>query len=331
MVRPVGAVVATPNQDKKDKDLDVLVRYFAEADAIHREAWWVLNNQRPPMGKSPFGKVQRALLASQNIKLSNKSLFNCDRYLVRKAPQGKVPYPQRYEIEEKCSDRLAGKKIAELDVPRENEVIVFFISENLEEILGLGAAVLNLRLECHLRGDSQGHLLKLKCKDWAQERSKEQMIRLNVYDYEKTGQDLIKLRGKVYEHLMDIRKIEADVPLKGKIQVTETELYPAQVEPTPTPTPTPAPTPKAKIPVATPTPAEDSEEALEPETQAPESILPEGVSSEITPLDLPPPRQQDTDSDVMMEEQMQVPTDAQGNPLVPPPRQQPDAGGVYGR
>ena len=142
----------------------------------------------------------------------------------------------------------------------EYEVVVYFISENLEEILGLGAAILNLRLECRLRGDSQGHLLKLKCKDWAQERNKEQMIRLQVYDYEKTGQDLIKLRGKVYENLTDIRKIEADVPLKGKIHVTETELYPSQPVATPTPTPQPTPTPKTKpSPVAAPTPAEEEE------------------------------------------------------------------------
>ncbi|MGE9744534.1 hypothetical protein [Bdellovibrio bacteriovorus] len=249
--------VLTPKAEDsapRDKSLDVLVRYLAEADGIHREAWWVLTAARPPISKSPFGKVQRALLASQNIKLTNKSMFRCDRYLVKRDVLGLLGYPQKGEVFEKCSDKADAKRIASFDVPKEGELNLIFYPENLQEVLGLGAGILNRQIHCSLKGKEK--LESLNCKDWAQDRTKEQMIRLDVYDYQKSGKNLIKLRGKVYENLTDVRKIEADVPMEGKITVTETELYAPEeppVAPAPAPGATPAPgAPKAGGPVPMP-------------------------------------------------------------------------------
>ncbi|WP_374028344.1 hypothetical protein ACES2J_08445 [Bdellovibrio bacteriovorus] len=262
--------VLTPKAEDsapRDKSLDVLVRYLAEADGIHREAWWVLTAARPPISKSPFGKVQRALLASQNIKLTNKSMFRCDRYLVKRDVLGLLGYPQKGEVFEKCSDKADAKRIASFDVPKEGELNLIFYPENLQEVLGLGAGILNRQIHCSLKGKEK--LESLNCKDWAQDRTKEQMIRLDVYDYQKSGKNLIKLRGKVYENLTDIRKIEADVPMEGKITVTETELYAPEeppVAPAPAPGATPAPgAPKAGGPVSMPSgQAPASNEPLHP-------------------------------------------------------------------
>ncbi|WP_413613394.1 hypothetical protein [Bdellovibrio sp. HCB-110] len=335
----------------KDKSLDVFVRYFEQADSIHREAWWVLTNERRPVGKSPFGKVQRALLASQDIKLTNKSMFSCDRYLVKRDVMGLQGYPQKAEIFEKCSEKIEAKKIAQFFAPDSKEIQATFFPENMEEILGLGATVLNKAIQCTLNGTEQGQLQKLKCKDWAQDRSKEQMIRLDVYDYEKAGRNLIKLRGKVYENLTDTRKIEADVPMEGKIYVTETELYPP--EPTPAPKPSPTPSPKT---AATPTPDQERAPGAPPMTLPPEGgavqvtvpgEMPEGGEPPaITPLHLPPPRgQEGVDPDVMMQrEQTQqepvmqdhemIEEPPQEGTLGAPPQQQPptpEAGGVRAR
>lgn len=356
--KAVQKVIIPPKEDasSKDKSLDVFARYFEQADAIHREAWWVLTNERPPVGKSPFGKVQRALLASQNIKLTNKSMFSCDRYLVKRDVLGANRFPQKAEIFEKCSEKVAAKKIAEFSAPSLKEIQATFFPENLEEILGLGATVLNKHIQCTFNGDEQGQLQKLKCKDWSQDRTKEQMIRLDVYDYEKAGKNLIKLRGKVYENLSDTRKIEADIPMEGKIYVTETELYP----PEPTPTPKPSPTPKATAaPNTAQQPGGEQERApgappltLPPEGGAvqvmpPGAMVPEeGEPPALTPLHLPPPRDQVVDPDVMMQRQQNqqgpVPEDhemieevpqqdgaQQPRDVVPPT--QPAAGGVYGR
>lgn len=236
--------VLTPKAEEaanKDKSLEWMVRYLAEADGIHREAWWVLTAARPPIGKSPFGKAQRALLSSQNIKLTNKSLFRCDRYLVKRDILGLVGYPQKGDIFEKCSEKSEAKRLASFDVPKEGELNIVFYPDHLQEVLGLGAGILNKQIQCSLRGKEK--LESLNCKDWAQDRTKEQMIRLDVYDYQKSGKNLIKLRGKVYENLTDIRKIEADVPIEGKITVLETELYAPEAPPVvATPTPAVVPT-----------------------------------------------------------------------------------------
>ncbi len=328
----VTKVAETNPVPQRDRSLDVLVRYLGEADSIHREAWWVLNNERPAVGKSPFGKVQRAFLSSQNIKLANKSLFRCDRYVVQKLPGSAAHFPQNFEIFERCSEKIAAKKIATVKMLSERDVQLVFLSENLEEILGLGATVLSLHIECSFQGDGQGHLQKLKCKDWAQDRSREQMIRLSVYDYDKSGKNMLSLRGKVFENLTDIRKIEADVPLDGKIFVTETELYP------PEPTPTPKPSPAAVVkPAATPAkvllPPQIAPHATE---QVEGSDGGEGVphiegaaeSGEpvITPLHLPPPRTAPPTQDELMQQIHNDPNNQQA-----PAPQEPAAGGVNAR
>ncbi|WP_415062467.1 hypothetical protein [Bdellovibrio sp.] len=290
--------VATEDGMNKDKSLSIFTRYFEQADAIHREAWWVLTAERRPVGKSPFGKIQRALLSSQNIKLSNKSMFRCDRYVVKRDVMGLDGFPQKGEVFEKCSEKTEAKKLADFSATSFSEIQVTFFPENLEEILGLGATVLNKHIQCTLRGNEKGQLSSLKCKDWAQDRNKEQMIRLDVYDYEQAGRNLIKLRGKVYENLSDIRKIEADVPLEGKILVTETELYAPTPTPTPSPTakPTPSPSPKVnaeRVPGAPP---------LELPPEGEEAPAPAGPAK-ITPLPgspLPPPRV--VDPDVLMQQ-----------------------------
>lgn len=277
---------SSPDDSKKDTSLNLLVRYFEQADAIHREAWWVLTNERWPLTKSPFGKVQRALMSFQNLKLANKSAFRCDRYIVRRDVKNLTGFPQEVKVFEKCSEKIEAKLLAEVQAPNRKEVQVVFYPENLEEILGLSSAVVNKSISCTIQGDGEGRLLVLRCQHWSQDRSKEQTIRLETYDYEKSGKNLIQLRGKVLENLTEIRKIVADVPMEGKVEVLETELYPPTeeiVKPTPTPKPSPA-AKKVELP-----------QLLEPAPQ-PQMEPPQGEESappvQITPLHLPPPAPQ---------------------------------------
>lgn len=317
----VEGQVERPLERPKDKSLMTFVKLFEQADAVHREAWWVLSSERRPQSKSPFGKIQRALLSSQNIKLTNKSMFACDRYVVKRDVLATSGFPQSFEIFEKCSEKLSAKKIAQFFAPKLSEIQARFFPENMEEILGLGATVLNKTIQCTLRSDDLGQLTALTCKDWAQDRSKEHMIRLDVYDYQKSGRNIIKLRGKVYENLTDTRKIEADVPMSGKIYVTETELYPPEVQAAPVTPPAPV---KPAAPTAQGTPV------------APVKPLPPPTTADITPLPLPgedhsggvpPPRgvpapMEGLDPDVLMMQQNQQ---RQELPLLVPDPEPPPA------
>ncbi|WP_413557206.1 hypothetical protein [Bdellovibrio sp. HCB209] len=236
----VNTIKNAPPVNPADKALSLFARVLEQSDSIHREAWWVLSGDRRPLGKSPFGKAQRAILSQQNAKLANKSLFRCDRYEVKRDVMSASGYPQKIDMYEKCSAKSPAKHMAFLSAMKPGEIDIVFYPEGLEEVLGISAAILNRTITCQIRLNTDEQLESLKCKDWAQEKTREQMIRLDVYDYSKDGNDMIKLRGKIYENLTDIRKIEADVPMTGKIVVTETELY----APTPIPTPSPSPTPQ---------------------------------------------------------------------------------------
>ena len=227
-VRPVSE--ASTAKFGKDENLEELIRYFEQTDAIHRESWWVLSEERRSPGRSPFGKVQRALQSFQKIKLSNKSLFRCDRYQLKKEILGPKGFPLRIDVFEKCSEKTRAKLIAKVFSEKSKLVEVSFFPENLEEVLGLGPSVINKTIVCNIFGNESGQVNQFNCSDWAQDRSKEQMIRLDTYEYQRTGNKMIKLRGKVYENLTDTRKIVADIPLEGKIEVVETELYPPQDE-----------------------------------------------------------------------------------------------------
>lgn len=282
--RPASVKKSAP----KDSVVSDWTRYFAQADSIHREAWWVLTSERKPVGKSPFGKVERALLSAENIKLANKSIFHCDRYVVKKEAFAAKKFPQKAEILEKCTEKQAGKKIADLSSLKEGEVHVVFYPENLEEILGLGPTILNKQIECDLQASESGALTSLKCRNWSEDRSKEQMVRLDTYDYQKEGKNLIKLRGKIYENLSDIRKIEADVPLAGKIQVTETELYAPIVE-KPSPEPEKKTNKTGSPGIAVPGAAESGAPVQNPPTIDPDLLRGRVQAAPVNPNSQPPP------------------------------------------
>lgn len=260
-------LVATP----QEKSLNLFIRVMEQADSVHREAWWVLTGERRPLQKSSFGKVQRALLTQQNAKLGNKSLFSCDRYEVKRDVMSQTGYPQKIEMYERCSSKAPAKRMAIIYAQKEGEFELSLFPEGLQEVLGISAAILNSTVTCKVRANADEQLLSLSCKNWVQEKDRVQSIRLDVYDYQKEGQNMIKLRGKVYENLTDVRKIEADVPMSGKITVTETELY----APTPSPTPkkSPSPTPQ-KSPVADgqQQPAEEPQAQVTPKPSGPVAV-----------------------------------------------------------
>ncbi len=248
LVLAQAAPASKPSKFGQDQSLMALTRYFGQADLIHKEVWWVLSAEKKPVGKSPFGKVERALISFaheshlSNVKLSNKSLFRCDRYVVTRHHSSPFAFPQNFEIFEKCSNKSNAKKIADVNFIKATEFGVIFYPENLEEVLGLGPTILNKKIECQIRVNSAEVISSMLCQNWSQDRSEDvakknmqvngaenvQMVRIDTYEYQKNGKDLIRLRGKIFQNLAEIRKIDVLVPQVGKIQVTETELYQAE-------------------------------------------------------------------------------------------------------
>lgn len=220
----------TEKQSKTPKDevLEWTTRFFLEADSIHREAWWVLAGYRVPVTKTPFGKVARAIQSFQDIKLANKSIFRCDRYLVNRTAKDLKSYPQQLAVLEQCNLKAAARKIADVTLQNKGQVQVVFYPHELKELLGDAAATLNRPITCQLRGGDK--LQTVKCSEWHQKTIKDLSIKLDVYEFNAQGTELMKFSGKVYNFLADVRKIETIVPKVGKIVVKEEELYPEEEE-----------------------------------------------------------------------------------------------------
>lgn len=220
---------STADKIQKDEVLEWANRFFQEADSVHREAWWVLVGTRAPVSKSPFGKVSRALQTAQNMKLANKSMFRCDRYKISRTAVSSKGYPQNISVFEHCNLKAAAQKIADVTLSAKGDAQVVFFPNELKELLGNAASTLNRPITCKLKGDDK--LKTMTCSEWHQAKTDVLSIKLDTYEFQANADTLMILKGKVYEHLADIRKIEAVVPKAGKISVHEEELYPPQEEP----------------------------------------------------------------------------------------------------
>lgn len=225
---PQKVMLPAPTLAPKDKELLRLSRYLEQADAVHREAWWVVASERRAPGKTIFGKAQRGLAQELKLKTSGKAMFSCDRYIVKREILSAKGLPQKGQIFESCrKDSAALLADFELKTPTDAELV--FHGQNLGELLGLGTAILNRNIQCQLKGDDEGKLTDLTCHDFSQDRNSTESLRFSTYEYHRSGQNLMKLRGQVYEALYATRKFQADVPLAGKIQVVETQTQAPEV------------------------------------------------------------------------------------------------------
>lgn len=222
-VFPKKVMLPAPQLAPKDHELLRLTRYLEQADAVHREAWWVVASEKKVPGKTIFGKIQRALAQELKLKIANKSLFSCDRYTVKREILSAKGYPQKGQVFESCRSKEAAVHLADFEMKTATDANLVFQGQNLGELLGLGTAILNRNIRCAMKGDEEGKLTDLICEDFSQDRSSTESLRFTVYEYHREGKSLLKLRGQVVEALYATRKFQADVPLEGKIEVVETQ------------------------------------------------------------------------------------------------------------
>lgn len=202
----------------KAPDLSDVIRITYQADQIAREAWWVLTKEKRAAGRTPFGKVLRAATLKHDGKLTGKGLFECDRYETEETslPGGR----RRFTFSENCNRREGRKEIAQWVFSGASRAEVEFRSGNLGEVLGLATGIFGKTIRCELQWNERRVLDKLSCPGWEQDRDSHR-IRLSAFEYRREGGALLRLKGDVVDGLEVIRKIESEVPLEGKIVVTE--------------------------------------------------------------------------------------------------------------
>jgi hypothetical protein len=248
---PLPKLSAPPDPAKNiDKELQKILHWFEQMDAIFRESLWVLRKEKPPQGKSIFGKMQRALLVEMKQRLSNKSLFKCDVYSMTRNGVGVGGVPQNAEVMHQCNTKESFIKIGDWHHAKPNELTMNFRGGNLSEVLGFTTGILSPKIRCKLKSNDNDIIESFSCDGLMVDYNpaKNQVLRFNQFEYQRSANSMLYLKGEVLENLDPIRKIEVTVPLEGKIIVIETvlqepEFLAKRVPPPTTPKPKQAPAP----------------------------------------------------------------------------------------
>ncbi len=264
MSKPSPASAEALLKKNSDRELEKIGKWFEQMDAILREAVWVVRKDRPPLKKSIFGKMQRALLVETNQRLSNKSLFRCDNYTMSRQVTGHEGVPQKAEVLHRCGSKESYVKIGEWEHPTSTVLTMSFHGGNLSEVLGVAAGILSPQISCDLKSNENGTIEKFNCTGLMldYDSKKNQVLKFNKFEYERGAKMTLHLRADILENLDAIRKIEADVPIEGAILVTETVLQEPLVEAKQAPALTPSATP---VSVQTP-PFKEDPNGLAPES-----------------------------------------------------------------
>jgi len=215
-----------PVKSARDRELEKILHWFEQMDAIYREALWVIRKERAPQAKSIFGKMQRALLTDMKQKLSNKSLFKCDVYSMKRDVMGLGGIPQNAEVFHKCNSKESFLPIGDWTYAKANELTVNFKGGNLSEVLGFATSILSPRIQCKLKSNDNGIIESFNCENLMIDfdPAKNQVLKFTKFEFTKSARSILQIKGEVLENLDPVRKIEVEVPLEGKITVVETVL-----------------------------------------------------------------------------------------------------------
>ncbi len=211
---------ASKSQNPWQESLNLNAKLFRQADAVVREMGWVVSGLRKPAGSSPFGRLQRAFIKEGHGKLPKSLVLKCDSYKIKNlGPEAEL---SKAEIFETCNSKYP-LLLASLSLKKTDHLQIDFYPMNLAEELGLIASVMNKKTHCDL--DFRGAILKgMDCQNWAQDRSKTEVVDLSTFVYTADQESLLKIKGVVLEGMNPKTKIDSQVPLKGRIVVTESEV-----------------------------------------------------------------------------------------------------------
>ncbi len=195
-------------------------KIFRQADAVSREMGWVISNVRQAPGSSVFGRLQRAVIKETHGKLQKSPVLKCDSYKIKSLGQEQRPF--KFEIYEVCNTKYP-LHLATVVLEKNDQIQVDFYPMNLSEEMGLAASVMNKKTHCDL--SFQRTILKtMNCQNWAQDRNKTEVVELRTFVYTADKESLLQIKGVILEGMNPKAKIDSQVPLRGRIVVTESEL-----------------------------------------------------------------------------------------------------------
>jgi hypothetical protein len=196
-------------------------KVLGQAHAVEREAWWVLTDQKFKSKIGSFTRFQRAL-ERQIVGLKRKKILSCEKFKIKKEIKNPLSLQMTGQLFEIC--RRNPSHILDFEALEKQSLKLDIYPEFQVDVYGLGVSIFNKRIECILKWNDSDVLTSLSCKNYQRNRNSSEIVELDTFVYKMDSKNLITMKGRVLENLKPTRKIESEVPLIGKITVTETEL-----------------------------------------------------------------------------------------------------------
>lgn len=196
-------------------------KVLAQAQAVEREAWWVLTDQKSKSKPGSFSRLLRAV-EKKNTKIKKNKVLSCEQFEFRDENFDPAKSMFKGKLFEAC--RKPSVLILDFESTKSNALQLTIYPEYQADVYGLGASLFNKKIDFELLWSDQGILLSLKCKSYKRNRNEKEIVELETFEYHKDSKNLLTLKGQVTEGFVSLRKIETQVPLSGAIIVNETEL-----------------------------------------------------------------------------------------------------------
>lgn len=192
--------------------------FLSEAEDVEKEMWWIVTGSRSPLTSSPWRSLQWAMTEFESKKKPSLVLSSCKRFRVEILKPGR-----EWRVSTLC--RSEAPEIGSLLKKTAQEWQVEIPLAAWTEHFGIGVSIFHPRLLCYLSLNEKGRLTELRCPTYARNRKADEIIELENFIYQKGKVPLMKIKGLIKQPPETLGKIEATVPLRGDIQISETR-YP---------------------------------------------------------------------------------------------------------
>jgi hypothetical protein len=179
-------------------------------------------------------------LIVKNESSSRKTLFSVLSYIIENYAGSKKSAPlgldcSKYDVQFVSQNWVISKacyrpasEVAVIRTVREgNEYQFEFVTSQWASVLGMSAVLTGSNVTCRMTIVDE-KLSGLSCENWIHQVSEDQIsstvVKANEFIFNRNAAKQFIIKGGFYKELVQNKKIDIEVPLKGKIKVIEKEL-----------------------------------------------------------------------------------------------------------
>ena len=236
------ATACHKNETNKSQNIDVNSAKSESADVSKIE------QQKPKISRVLRESIYfAASLEREALKLivknessSRKTLFSVLSYVVENYSGARKSAPlgldcAKYDVQLKSDQWIVSKacykpvsEVVTIKTVREGSEYQFeFVTSQWGSVLGMSAVITGSNVICRMTIVDQ-KLSGFSCDNWIHQVSEDQIsstvVRANEFVFNRSATKQFIIKGGFYKELVQNKKIDIEVPLKGKIKVIEKEL-----------------------------------------------------------------------------------------------------------